>query len=53
MGVICKARQTGLNRTVALKMVLNTSQATPAALVRFLNEVEHHQPNQEFSVFSS
>jgi serine/threonine protein kinase len=38
MGVVFKARQTRLNRLVALKMLLGSSLATPVAIRRFQNE---------------
>src|SRR5438067_6560123 len=40
MGVVYKARQSALNRTIALKMVLGGQYADPLARARFLVEAE-------------
>src|SRR5262245_48071039 len=40
MGIVYQARQWGLNRTVALKLLKESSQASPDELVRFLGEAE-------------
>src|SRR6476659_4120966 len=40
MGVVCKARQVSLERTVALKMIQGGSLAWPQAVQRFQTEAE-------------
>jgi WD40 repeat protein/tRNA A-37 threonylcarbamoyl transferase component Bud32 len=49
MGVVYKARDCKLNRTVALKMVLTGAFAAPEDRLRFLTEAQHaaalHHPN--------
>jgi tetratricopeptide (TPR) repeat protein len=49
MGVVFKARQLGLNRTVALKMIRARAHAGPGHLARFRREAEAlarlHHPN--------
>ncbi|HMP00962.1 MAG TPA: serine/threonine-protein kinase [Gemmatales bacterium] len=41
MGVVFRARQVGLDRTVALKMILDAGLATPAQKIRFQIEAEN------------
>ena len=40
MGVVYKARQISLNRTVALKMILTGNLSLPAVVQRFQSESE-------------
>ena len=44
MGIVYKARQTGLNRLVALKMIIGGSQVREHHLARFRIEAEAVSP---------